>query len=299
MNDIDHWNETLGIADTLHFDIGRGGLPVVQIHNDLGEASIAVQGAHLLHFCPKGGQDMIWMSPDAAFAAGKSLRGGVPLCWPWFGAHEHDAQLPSHGYARTRNWTPFASKQHDDGSTSISFVLNPEDSDVSSSTQPLRARLHIRVGTSLNIQLETTNLGTNEVRLSEALHTYFHVGDVQKTAVHGLDGCDYLDKTDGFQRKQQEGAVHIGQEVDRVYLQTPNKVSIKDDSLHRTIIIESTGSQTTVVWNPWLEIAEKMGDLGTDGYRHMLCVETANAADGVVIIAAGDSHTMSATYSIA
>ncbi len=298
MNQYEQWNQTFGIANILHVDAGKGGLPVVHIHNALGEATIALQGAHILHFCPKGEQPIIWMSDDACFAAKKSLRGGVPICWPWFGAHEDNAKLPAHGYARTSDWLPTASQQHDDGTTSIRFTLNHDAVDSGLQVHPLRVDLDIRVGSSLNIRLNTTNMGATEYRLSEALHTYFHVGDVEKVQIKGLDGCDYLDKTADFQRKQQQGAVTIHQEVDRVYLDTPAQLCIEDEALKRNIIIESTGSHSAVVWNPWQETAQKMGDLGQAGYQHMLCVETANAADDSILLGAGNHHIMEATYRI-
>jgi len=291
-------NEQLGIANVLTFEQGKGDMPVANIHNALGSASIALQGAHVLSFKPKGEDEVIWMSEHATFAERKSLRGGIPVCWPWFGPHSTEASWPAHGYARTVHWHPSASKTLDDGSTYLCFELDASDVAEHFHVHSLQVALHITVGTHLELRLESKNGGDAPYALSEALHTYFHVGDVRQVRVEGLNDCQYLDKMDDFARKQQDGDVLIKQETDRVYLNTGGKLHIHDAALNRTIVIENKDSHSTIVWNPWIETAEKMGDLGEDGYLNMLCVETANAADNTIELAAGESHSMSCIYRI-
>jgi len=285
-------NDRFAINDHLQFVVGHGGMPIVAINNALGKASIALQGAHLLDFQAEGEQPLIWMSDDATFAAGKSLRGGIPVCWPWFGPHPTDSSQPSHGPARTTMWSPVSTASLNDGSHAITLAWEPADSS-------LQVKLHITIGSLLSLTLETTNRGSDSVELSEALHSYFRVGDVRQAYIEGLESCDYIDKVDGFTRKQQHGAITISTETDRIYLNTQQQCAIIDPSMQRKIIITSAGSQSTVVWNPWIEQAAKMGDLGQDGYLHMLCVETANAADNVIQLAAGSSHSLTATYATA
>ncbi|MDQ6953101.1 MAG: D-hexose-6-phosphate mutarotase [Mariprofundaceae bacterium] len=291
-------NQQYGIANTLSFTLGQGDMPVAKISNDLGSASIALQGAHVLSFQPKGEDDLIWMSDDVSFAPQKSLRGGVPICWPWFGPHATEKTLPAHGYARTVNWKPIASKALDDGSTYLCFELDHTGVAENLQVHPLQVTLHITVGSRLQLRLETKNCGGSAYQLSEAMHTYFKVGDVRQVRVEGLDGREYLDKTDHFARKQQQGDVCIEQEIDRVYLNTSGQLRICDAALHRTLVIDSEQSHATIVWNPWIETANKMGDLGKDGYLQMLCVETANAAENTISLAAGERHQMSCTYSV-
>jgi len=297
MKSIEQLNEAYGIAGQLVFASGKGDMPVVTISNDGGEASIALQGAHVLGFQAKGQPPLIWMSEEATFAPGKSLRGGVPICWPWFGSHASDASLPGHGPARTVDWQPVASESLNDGRTRISFELMETDKTRQMCAHPLRVQLHVTVGSSLALELETTNLGNSVFTLGAALHTYFAVGDVRLAHIEGLDGCAYIDKMDGALRKQQHGSLSITEETDRIYLDTGSRSEIIDPFLGRRIVIESSGSASMVVWNPWIETANKMGDLGTDGYLNMLCVETANASDDVVQIAAGSTHRMLAEYS--
>ncbi|MDQ6974754.1 MAG: D-hexose-6-phosphate mutarotase [Mariprofundaceae bacterium] len=291
-------NQDYGMPGILVFSSGKGGMPVAHISNHLGSASIALQGAHILSFQAKGEDELIWMSEDASFASKKSLRGGVPVCWPWFGPHQIDSSLPAHGYARTCLWKPIASQALNDGSTYLCFELNHDSVDKHLQVHPLHVKLHITVGTTLCLQLETTNTGDTPYALSEALHTYFKVGDVRNVHIQGLDGCDYLDKTNDFVRKQQQGDVIISQETDRVYLDATSCLRIHDAELQRTIIIESEHSHTVIVWNPWIDTANKMGDLGQNGYLNMLCVETANAAQNTIMLAPNENHRMRCEYRI-
>jgi len=299
MTDIEQWNANYGIAGQVVFSLGKGDMPVVEIRNELAQASIALQGAHVLGFQAAGQEPVIWMSDDATFAAGKSLRGGVPICWPWFGPHASDATLPGHGPARTTEWEPVAAHANADGSTRLSFAMVETDKTRQQCNHLLRIQLHVTVGNSLTLELETTNLGVESFTLGEAFHTYFLVGDVRQTGIEGLNGCEYIDKVDGGKRKQQHGAVGIDAETDRIYLGTGNSYRIIDPVMGRSIDIRCEGSASVVVWNPWIETATKMGDLGEDGYLHMLCVETTNAADDVVQLAAGETHRMVAHYSSA
>ena len=144
--------------------------------------------------------------------------------------------------------------------------------------------------------LTTVNYSDQTITLGQALHTYFAVDDVTRTSVYGLEGRDFLDKTDGFSRKTQSGPVIIAGEVDRVYVQTADDVLIDDTK--RRISIKKQGSHSTVVWNPGPATAETMGDLGHDGYLRMLCVESANAADDSVTLQPGEHHILSVIYAV-
>jgi len=297
MGKIETMNEKYGIAGQVTFSAGQGDMPMVEVKNALGKASIGLQGAHVLGFQASGQEPLIWMSPEATFAPGKSLRGGVPICWPWFGPHASDSSLPGHGPARTVEWKPVASQALDDGRSRVSFELVGTDKSREQCGHDLNVQLHVTVGSSLLLEMETTNQGRTPFTLGEAVHTYFLVGDVRLAHIEGLDACEYIDKMDGGVRKQQQGAVSISEETDRIYLGSGNRQEIIDPAMGRKIVIQSQGSASTVVWNPWIETANKMGDLGPDGYLHMLCVETVNAADDVVEIAPGASYRMVADYS--
>jgi len=290
-------NERFAIQGEISFsDIG-GGFMVADIDNEHCTASIALQGAHLLSWTPKNEQPVIWMSPDALFTKGKSIRGGIPVCWPWFGAHVNESSFPAHGFARTSSWQVITTDSLEDGGSHISFRLD------TSGDSPLwphitTCKLDIKLGKTLEMALTTDNNGDKPVTIGQALHTYFAVGDIRSTTVHGLDGRPYLDKPDGFRRKLQHGAISFSTETDRIYLETTDECLIEDQTLNRIIHIEKSGSASTIVWNPWQKRAEQMGDLGNDGYLNMLCVESANAADDVATINSGCSRTLKVHYSI-
>ena len=299
---IEDLNKNFSFNDGNHylrFKNGEGDIPVVEIKNEQASATISLQGAHVLSWKPLDENDVIWLSTDATFAAGKSVRGGIPICWPWFGAHESNASFPAHGFARTVLWQVTETKKLSDGETQITFRLQTEQLDENLQQmwpQPTMAEYRLTISKTLSLELTTYNQSDETLTIGQALHTYFNIEDISNTTVNGLEDKTYLDKTDGFNSKVQTGAVVINAEVDRVYLDTADDVTI--DNNKRKIVINKQGSHSTVVWNPWKDVAEKMGDLGEEGYRKMLCVESANAADDVVHIKAGESSTLFVKYEI-
>ena len=298
-NQVSALNDIFGIEDVLHFRDAGSGFIIADIKNHLANASIALQGAHLMTWAPEDAQPVIWMSPVAKFASGKSIRGGVPICWPWFGPHATESSFPGHGFARTVPWEIISTESAGDGSTHIAFRIFDSEAGSAQWPQPTEAEMRMRIGKSLELELITRNTGTSVITIGDALHTYFAVGDVRKTTVLGLDGCDYLDKVDGGKRKRQDGAVTIDSEVDRIYFDQGQDCVIDDDAMGRRIRIEKRCSHSTIVWNPWVEKCVKMGDFGSDdGYLGMICVESANAADDVVTIAPGESHALWVRYSV-
>lgn len=291
--DLAALNERFGLTGHVVFQEGLGGLAMALVSNDRAEAMIALQGAHVMTFQPRGQQPVLWLSQFAKFAPGKSIRGGVPVCWPWFGAHATDSAKPAHGYARTVMWDVQETEALADGATRLRFQLQETEGTSSMGPQGLEAELVVTVGDMLAVDLVTRNGGTEVAELGEALHTYFHISDVDQVRITGLEGCDYLDKVEDFTRRTQTEAVTIGAEVDRVYLDTEAECVIEDRGLNRHIRVAKSGSRSTVVWNPWTEKAEKMGDFGPEGYRGMVCVETANAASNVVTLGPGETHVLS------
>ncbi len=295
---IDELNREFSPGSELVFVEAKGGLPVVEVNNQQCSARISLQGAQLTSWVPAGEDEVIWLSSDAGFKQGKSIRGGIPVCWPWFGPHESEADFPAHGYARTVFWDVLETEAMDDGATLIRFKII--ENELTKRLWPYSSELimTMRIGSSLEIELLTRNTDNKSFKISQALHTYFNISDVRKITVTGLEGCNYLDKLDQFAIKQQTGSVKISGETDRIYLKTDNDYSIVDPGLNRTIKISKSGSNSTVVWNPWQATAEKMGDLGKNGYLRMVCVETANAADDFVLLEPGQSHSLTVNYQL-
>ncbi len=300
-------NRRFGLADQLKFVEGPGGLIFAEIDNALGTAYLCLQGAHITTFRPKDQDEpVIWLSDYAKFAPGKSIRGGAPVCWPWFGAHATESGFPGHGFARTVMWEVTASGALASGETEITLALaeNEQSRAILATQWPHKSRveLNVVVGKSLKANLITSNLGDADFVIGEALHTYFQIGDIAEIKVRGLEGCEYVDKigvdkAGGVNRRTQDGAVTFDGEVDRVYVNTEATCVIEDSRLKRRIVVAKSGSRSTVVWTPWTEKADKMGDFGPDGWRKMVCVESVNALENVVVIPAGQSHAMSVEYS--
>lgn len=291
-------NARYGIPEQLSFKDVPGGLVVAEVDNTHATASIALQGAHLMTWAPKGELPVIWLSKDAKLAPGKSIRGGVPICWPWFGPHATEPKFPGHGFARTVPWDLVETQKLANGATRLVFRIQHNDATRAQWPYPSELEIHMVVGPTLDIDLVTRNTGDKTITIGDALHTYFEVGDVRKATVQGLDGCPYLDKVDGGKSKQQAGPVTVAGEVDRIYLKSTADCVIEDPVLKRRIRIAKKGSASSVVWNPWIEKAEKMGDLGENGYLNMLCVESTNAADDVVELAPGAEHHLWVSYSV-
>lgn len=291
-------NKRFGLADQLKFVEGPGGLIFAEIDNALGTAYLCLQGAHITTFRPKDQDEpVIWLSDYAKFAPGKSIRGGAPVCWPWFGAHATEAGFPGHGFARTVMWEVTASGALASGETEITLALVENEQTRAQWPHKSRVELNVVVGKSLKASLITTNLGDSDITIGEALHTYLQIGDIAEIRVLGLEGCEYVDKVGGVTRRTQGGAVTFDGEVDRVYMNTEATCVIEDSRLKRRLIIAKRGSRSTVVWTPWTEKADKMGDFGPNGWRRMVCVESVNALENVVVIPAGQSHAMSVEYS--
>ncbi len=291
-------NSRFALAGQLKFVEGPAGLLFAEIDNALGTAYLCLQGAHITTFRPKDQDEpVIWLSDYAKFIPGKSIRGGAPVCWPWFGAHATEAGFPGHGYARTVMWEVTQSAALDSGETEITLALVDTDQTRAQWPHASRVELNVVVGKSLKARLITTNLGDTEFSIGEALHTYFQIGDIADIRVLGLENCEYVDKVGEVTRRIQDGAATFQGEVDRVYVNTEATCIIEDSRLKRRIIVAKSGSRSTVLWTPWTEKADKMGDFGPDGWRRMVCVESVNALENVVVVPAGQSHTLSVEYS--
>lgn len=213
--DIRVLEQHFGIPGEVSFAEGPNRMPVVEISNACGMGAIALQGAHLLSWAPHGQERVVWLSSRAKFAPGQSVRGGIPVCWPWFGSLPEQPSFPAHGFARTSPWQVLGAESLDGGATRLAFRLPLEA--CAQPFWPYQSPVEIRhtLGKALEIELRTRNDDRSELWLGEALHTYFQVGDVRRIAVHGLEGCDYLDKTQGGGRKRQVGPVTFDGETDR------------------------------------------------------------------------------------
>lgn len=289
-------NNKFGIPHILHFSLGSGGLPQVCISNDFATATICLHGAHLLSFTPHGQDDLLWVSDKSLFTTDRAIRGGIPICWPWFNAHPTDAGKPSHGFARLSEWTVVSTESLHNGATKISLELQSNHTTMQLWPYNFRAEYSITIGDKLEVALTTHNTGSKAFTITSALHTYFNISDIENVTIHGLENSPFLDSlTDKIEI--EEMPVTIDREIDRVYLDHSDDCQIVDTGLQRKIKIEKQGSKSSVVWNPWIEKSERMSDFGNHEYKSMLCVETTNTHSDIIQIMPDHSHTLTATIS--
>jgi D-hexose-6-phosphate mutarotase len=248
-------------------------------------------------FQPKGEEPVLWLSRDAMYAEGKAIRGGIPLCWPWFGGHP-SGKLQAHGFVRNRFWQLESVEQLANGSTRL--IMSTSDDAVSRALWDHRFRLSLTVvvGNDLSLALEMQNLGAAACTVTAALHSYFNVADISKVDILGLEGLGYIDQLRNNQRLMQSGPIRFDGEIDRIYCPASADELLHDTLLKRKIRLRKTGSRSTVIWNPWITKANSMGDLEQGGYRHMVCIETSNAADDIVQLAPNMSHELGVVISV-
>lgn len=299
LQSVDTLSSIFGMHHFVSFRASAEGLCFVDIQTDLAQASIALQGAHIVHWQPAKQQPVLWLSENSALQPGVAIRGGIPICWPWFGPHVSESHFPSHGIARTASWALESILQRQQGEVELCFTLPFNESMHRRWPYAVQLSLQIVVGTTLSVELITNNTGLRDFCITEALHAYLQISDIQKVAVLGLDQCKYIDKLDAQQVKTQVGAVQLTEETDRVYLDTQQTCVIEDPGLQRQIKIEKWGSDSTVVWNPWQAKSSAMADMTEQGFRSMVCVEAANAASNQLRVSAGDGHKLSVRYSLA
>ncbi len=283
---------------SVRLEVGEGGLPVVRVDGSHGSAELYLHGAHLTRWTPADGRPVLWLSAASLFTEAKAIRGGVPICFPWFGANPLDPGAPAHGFARLAEWELVAAR--DDGDT-VAVTLRLADSPATRATawpHRFEALYTVTVGTRLALALTVTNRDTDAISFEEALHSYLAVDDIRATEVAGLEGAPYLDQLAGMSVGTETGPVRFNAETDRIYLDSPAATAVTDGS-GRTVGITTQGSHSTIVWNPWIAKAASMGDFGDDEWTGMVCVESANVRENRVRLEPDQSHTLTAVFDVA
>ncbi len=308
--DIAQANEEFGIAGALSICDGKGGFPIICIDNEHARADISPYAGQVLSYRPeREEQDLLFVSAHAHFQPGKAIKGGIPVCWPWFGPDPQAKGRPDHGFVRARHWRLLATEAMVDGATRLRLGCRDDEATRALWPHAFALELEVTVGETLSVALVTRNLGDAPVTITQGLHTYFKVGDVRRTQVLGLAGHEYIDKVAPAAPAEsavepidvhimQSGPINFDGPVNRIYLDTSDRLIVDDPSLGRQIQIDREGSRSAVVWNPWIAQSQQMGDFGDDEYLGMVCVETTNAANDAVTIPAGASHRIASRYGI-
>lgn len=267
------------------------GFPVIEVQSPVSAATVAVHGAQVLKWAPTDHPPVLYVSPKAKMVPGTPLRGGIPICWPWFGSHPDDSEKPSHGFARTRFWELVSGSMEGKVATLV-FRLLPDGETKALFPHDFELTATIRVADKLRVKLHMKNTGEEPYKVSCALHTYLSLGDIERIQLEGVKGSHYVDQlSDDSEPVYQEKNLQIKEEVDRIY-QSMSSVLIRDLERYRSVFVDKAGSRSTVIWNPWKKKSKALADLPDKGYREFVCVECANAGTDKPTLRPNGSHTL-------
>ena len=286
------------LSDTQYLSVEmRDALPVILVRHTDFSADLAIQGAQLLRFAVQS-EEWLWLSEAAEYKTGTSLRGGIPICWPWFGdaaknpssvtAHITGDNAPAHGFARSQDWTLTSVAESD---SDIVLSLSLENPAHPAWNGEASLKLEITMSASALTLALTTTARQKEVTVSQALHTYFPTTDIKQTSIAGLEDEAYIDALDGWATKPQTGPVAFTEETDRIYTVTGD-LTLKSPGSTMTL---SGNNRTAIVWNPWIDKGARLSQFENDAWKRMFCVESADVMDAVVSLQPGESHTLRMT----
>jgi glucose-6-phosphate 1-epimerase len=304
---LDDLTAKFAIRDHITFHETHPGMIAMRIATSSSEATLYLQGAHLTQWTPKNSSPAIYLSSKSAIAPGKPIRGGIPVLFPWFGERwdgkdfeaAHNIKSPMHGFGRVTVWTLDRVHLSPDGEVLVVLSLLPDDQSRSFGYGSFHAIMEFRIGAELHVALTVTNTGSTPMPFEEGFHTYYAVSDVPAVRVDGLRGSTYLDKRDNFIRKvQRETQFAFTRDVDQVHVHTSEPITVHDPAGHRSFAIQKTGSQTTVIWNPWSVLNPGIPDLPEDAWQHFICAEVVNAADDRINLQPGATHGMAMTIRV-
>jgi glucose-6-phosphate 1-epimerase len=292
-------NKSVAIPAGVQIVEGNGGLPMIQIQTAAATGEIYLHGAQVTSWKPTGAEEVLFVSKKSYWEEGRAIRGGIPVCFPWFRAKADDPQAPAHGFVRTKEWHLASITEVAGGSVCVHLSTASDEGTRRWWPFDFRLEYRITVGERLKLELRMKNTGQSALRFEEALHSYFNVGDVERVKVAGLDGVAYLDNRDGNCRKTQVGDLWLSAQTDDAFVGASGAVEIVDSVLGRRLKTEKRNSNSTIVWNPWRDGAGSMADLGADEWSRMLCVEGGNILDAAVGLEAGEAHTLTVEINVA
>lgn len=294
---IDALNQRFGIANVVEVVSGNGGLPKIRVTASSASADIYLHGAQLTSWQPANSEEVLFLSQQSSWQEGRAIRGGIPVCFPWFRSKADTPSAPAHGFVRTKEWQ-LESVKSDGESVVVTCSTESDESTHRWWSHEFRLVHILSIGRSLRLQLIVTNTGQTSFQFEEALHTYFRVRQAENVSIRGLDKITYLDNIEGNHRKTQSGDLILTTKTDNAYIDVYGAAELVDPTGCRTIRTEKENSATTVVWNPWLEGAASLNDLGNDEWRRFVCVEASNILGSAISLAPGQEHIMQATISV-
>ncbi|MQX52182.1 D-hexose-6-phosphate mutarotase [Alcanivorax sediminis] len=283
--------------------ITRGELACWQVRHRGQTLVIAEQGAQVLEYRLDNEPPVLWLSEKAQYHHGQGIRGGVPVCWPWFGGLAFNPETvrqqytqpdpPAHGLVRALPWTLVHTRQSPE---QIELAFQPDPDSLPESCPAVQLTLKIILDNALTLSLENHNQGEEPMALTQALHSYFAVSDIRQVTLQGLDLCPYVDAMDNWHSHRQSGPLTFREETDRLYLQLGHTLHIDDPEWQRRITLSVSGSESAVVWNPWIDKSQRLSQFADDAWQRMVCIETARVLDNALFLAAGECHDMSVRF---
>lgn len=289
--EIDKLNDQFSIEGELGFSEQEGDLIYIDVMNKYAEATISLYGAHIIQYRPHDQFDVLWISPNSSYEFGKAIRGGIPICFPWFGPHENNESFPAHGFARIMQWTVAKTESTPKGETCIILELNSTVETKKYWPFDFKAELDICIGSTLSVELRISNTGQNSFQYTSAIHTYFNVSEISNVQIDGLKGATYYSGFGGELFTQETDLIEISKEENRRYVNTESDIILHDSAFNRKIKTSKKGSRVSVVWNPWTETAKTFKDMPDDGYQTFVCIEPANSYDYFIQLAPGENHS--------
>ena len=296
--DTEELDDKFGVEGEVGFAELDGGLPFVMVSNKYAEVDISLYGAQLTSFRPQGGLDVLWMSDQSAFEQGKAIRGGIPVCFPWFGPHETEKSFPQHGFARLMMWEVSDVKTLEKGECEVVLKLSSSAETKVFWPHEFVAEMTFVIGPKLRVSLKVTNTSNEILSYTAALHSYFNLSGIENITIEGLENTAYENQLDGQRYIQEEKLLKISEAITRHYFDTESDCLIHDPYFKRSIRIEKEGSKCSTVWNPGEVACAQMSDLPDDGYETFVCLETVNKINNIIQLQPGESHETTAIIGI-
>ncbi|NOR74213.1 MAG: hypothetical protein GQ525_03535 [Draconibacterium sp.] len=298
MIDIDELNDKYGIEGEVGFANLENDLIFITVSNKYADTDISLYGAQITSFKPHRTVDVLWMSPESKFEVGTPIRGGIPICFPWFGPNKTDPEKPNHGFARLMYWNVIETSSKKTGETLVRLQLCSTDDTKTYWPYDFCAEMTIIVGQTLKATLKVTNTSTETLEYTSALHSYFNLSSIENITIDGLQNTKYHNQLEPGDFVQEEEKLEIKNAVTRHYYDTESPCVITDPIFGRRIRIEKSGSKVTTVWNPGEEGCAQTNDLTDDSFYNFVCVETVNAFNDVIKLAPDESHETTATIGL-
>ena len=298
MINIEDLEDKFSIEGEVGFAELENDLAFITISNKYADADICLYGAHVTHFKPHRTMDILWMSPESNFQEGSPIRGGIPICFPWFGPHKTDSEKPMHGFARLMYWDVLEITTQKTGETLVRLQLCSSEKTKVYWNQEFCAEITIIIGKKLSTTLKITNTSTEAFEYSAALHSYFNLSSLENISIEGLQNTKFHDQLEQNDSIQESPVLEILKAETRHYYDTEATCTINDSIYRRRISVAKAGSKITTIWNPGEETCIAIDDMPDDAFYTFVCVEAVNAFNHTINLAPGEVHKTSTIIGI-